>query len=1015
MAWFARNRESLPALLLLVLTAAVAVVRAQDFVGVGDPAALLPPPASNAEVGQDVGADSKLLDALAAACRNQEGSDICPVDSNFCLSDGQCGAGQLCTCVRGCHQLLCQTFKPEDSCPRHPIPVHGYVIDKHASVEFHCGDAHRLIGPRNKTCISGLWRPLNDFPKCKILKCEDHPAAPENGFVVFSPPGRTRRAGTRAEFSCRTGYSLQGNSDIRCTKHNGQAVWTGKAATCRRDGGWGDWLGWTPCSISCQEKPEDVGVQERQRPCNNPEPESGGKPCVGQSVEVRECRPNTICEIERLLEQVPVVWDDWSNCSAECGMGERYRTRNCSMADSYLGGEECNWNETQTQSCMEAPCPVDGIWSDWTPWTVCSSTCGLGTFSRSRSCDNPVPMYGGLNCTGLGIQVGQCLDAHCPVHGGWSEWENISDCSQTCGFGILIQRRDCNNPTPIHGGRYCPGPHQLVEPCRRKPCSVDGGWSDWLPLVVGCSKTCGDGQRVMFRTCTNPVPSNGGRPCDGPQLLTRTCSTNISCPVHGGWSEWNTSSSCSVTCGTGFGEEMRTCTAPSPSFGGDSCRGESTRLQLCSSEQPCPVNGRWFAWKAWTECSVSCGSGTQQRHRDCSAPSNGGLVCVGAAQEQRECNVQQCPVHGNWSEWKDWSDCSVTCGSGVRSRSRDCSSPSPRFGGYPCSGSSEEVKICNVQPCPVHGDWSVWEDWSDCSVSCGADGGIQSKRRHCNNPYPQNGGTPCPGPAVEIRDCTTQVPCPIDGGWTNWTEWSHCSETCGVQGFKLRYRNCTNPAPQHDGRLCPGSSQRIKHCTEPPCAVDGYWHSWGRWSPCDALCGQGLKSRSRTCQPPEHGGQPCAGSNYQTALCTSSVPCKTEVHLGCSAAQPGTGKMTKIAFEHPLLRSVHRCAQRCRQHLTNYVITHGDSACYCVNNYHHHALSHCTRDNFHVYKGLTGKACSIRKLKIQPFQVTVSVSVQQRFTTKCGFIYWRRCTRYRTITRYRRETRYKQVYHIVPC
>lgn len=42
---------------------------------------------------------------------------------------------------------------------------------------------------------------------------------------------------------------------------------------------------------------------------------------------------------------------------------------------------------------------VDGEWSEWQPWTACSASCGLGSQSRIRNCDNPPPSDAGLNCT----------------------------------------------------------------------------------------------------------------------------------------------------------------------------------------------------------------------------------------------------------------------------------------------------------------------------------------------------------------------------------------------------------------------------------------------------------------------------------------------------------------------------------------------------------------------------------------------------------------------------------------
>ena len=56
------------------------------------------------------------------------------------------------------------------------------------------------------------------------------------------------------------------------------------------------------------------------------------------------------------------------------------------------------------------------------------------------------------------------------VDGGWGDWESISTCSQTCGSGLLIQRRDCDSPSPAHGGNYCRGPHQIVNVCNKEEC-----------------------------------------------------------------------------------------------------------------------------------------------------------------------------------------------------------------------------------------------------------------------------------------------------------------------------------------------------------------------------------------------------------------------------------------------------------------------------------------------------------------------------------------------------------------
>ena len=43
------------------------------------------------------------------------------------------------------------------------------------------------------------------------------------------------------------------------------------------------------------------------------------------------------------------------------------------------------------------------------------------------------------------------------VHGGWSLWTSFTECSVTCGSGTQTRERECNNPVPDHGGLECGG------------------------------------------------------------------------------------------------------------------------------------------------------------------------------------------------------------------------------------------------------------------------------------------------------------------------------------------------------------------------------------------------------------------------------------------------------------------------------------------------------------------------------------------------------------------------------
>lgn len=53
-------------------------------------------------------------------------------------------------------------------------------------------------------------------------------------------------------------------------------------------------------------------------------------------------------------------------------------------------------------------------------------------------------------------------------------------------------------------------------------------------------------------------------------------------------------------------------------------------------------------------------------------------------------------VDGDFTQWSQWSECSLYCGSGTRRRFRRCS-PIPRCGGDPCDPdiSTMEEEVCS--------------------------------------------------------------------------------------------------------------------------------------------------------------------------------------------------------------------------------------------------------------------------------------------------------------------------------
>lgn len=57
------------------------------------------------------------------------------------------------------------------------------------------------------------------------------------------------------------------------------------------------------------------------------------------------------------------------------------------------------------------------------------------------------------------------------------------------------------------------------------------------------------------------------------------------------------------------------------------------------------------------------------------------------------------PVDGGWTPWSVWSDCSVTCGRGTQVRTHACINPPPRNNGSDCSGPERETQECHAPPC----------------------------------------------------------------------------------------------------------------------------------------------------------------------------------------------------------------------------------------------------------------------------------------------------------------------------
>ncbi|XP_046679295.1 A disintegrin and metalloproteinase with thrombospondin motifs 12-like [Homalodisca vitripennis] len=61
------------------------------------------------------------------------------------------------------------------------------------------------------------------------------------------------------------------------------------------------------------------------------------------------------------------------------------------------------------------------------------------------------------------------------VNGEWGEWGKWSPCSRTCGGGVEVRERLCDNPQPSNKGRYCSGKRSEYNMCNTQECTDNSG------------------------------------------------------------------------------------------------------------------------------------------------------------------------------------------------------------------------------------------------------------------------------------------------------------------------------------------------------------------------------------------------------------------------------------------------------------------------------------------------------------------------------------------------------------
>uniref|UniRef100_A0A672YUH3 ADAM metallopeptidase with thrombospondin type 1 motif, 18 n=1 Tax=Sphaeramia orbicularis TaxID=375764 RepID=A0A672YUH3_9TELE len=478
-----------------------------------------------------------------------------------------------------------------------------------------------------------------------------------------------------------------------------------------------------------------------------------------------------------------------------------------------------------------------------------------------------MPAAEGTSCgPDMWCRRGQCVKygEHGPraVHGQWSAWSQWSDCSRTCGGGVMYRERSCTSPRPQNNGKFCPGSSRLNQLCNTRPCPLNAvdfraqqcaeynskpfrGWYyKWKPYTKVddediCKLYCIAEDYDFFFAMSSKVKDGTSCSDHREDVCIDGMCEGVGCDqILGSKASLDACGVCkgdNSTCKFFKGQytlqhraneyySMVTVPAGARSIRVQEMEVSTSYLAARSLKRKYYLTGDWTVdWPGKFHFGGTVFDYQRSFNKPeslyAAGPTNETLVFEillqgknpGVVWEYTMPRTERKPDY-SWGVVR--SDCSAPCAGGRISTKAIClQDQKVQVNSTMCNPHTRPTlgsHLCNTQPCPAY--WSTG-DWGSCSRSCG--GGQQTRTLRCFRKVTYQreevvAHSLCPviSPA-QIQPCHTQV-CPPE--WSTGS-WSQCSRSCG-SGVQRRELRCGERDSQ--GGLVPATThQNIRHHLHP--------------------------------------------------------------------------------------------------------------------------------------------------------------------------------------------------------